>query len=206
MIELRVLLFTTSNELMEVHNTNCDGYLLLHRKPPHSIKQQHLFCWWMYNLGKTEADSFPLFHVVLAKPAWRVGAGNRVKPCSLPCLALSRDLCCSWGLEHLLWPSHVAAWLPSSMISEFQGCVHRESDGSCVTTSLCEKLVTKVSMHSNGEELDSFTFSQKCQRICKCMLKLSYHPWRILLKIKFEFDEVSRPNYQFIGCIAGGVC
>lgn len=31
-----------------------------------------------------------------------------------------------------------------------------------------------------------------------------YHPWRILLKIELEFDEVCRPNYQFIRYIGGG--
>lgn len=130
--------------LTGAHHADYASSLLLLCKPPQSLKQwQKLFCWWICNSGSCEQDNLSLFHSL------QVRGWNYLKAYSLHAwlskLPLSRDLPWSCGYNTSTWPSHVVAWLPSSVVSGFQGRVQMESQTEAMSQHhlrcvLCEEL------------------------------------------------------------------
>lgn len=132
--------------------------------------------------------------------------------CSLSCLAVeagSQQRPLELWLEHLPTASPVAAWLLAAQCLGSTMCPDGEADRSCIAaslvlSSLCEKLITEDSTSAEGRKLGSSTFVwEECQRIREHVLKPPCHPWRFLLKVEPEPDEVSRPTYQIIGNTVG---
>lgn len=117
--------------------------LLLYNQPPQNwvLKQHHLFCSQICNLGRAQRDSFSLLHLASSIVTQRLGAGTIH---SLLCshvwqfmLALGWEL--SWGCQrgcprmaHFLWVFHtvvVCCWRVQAgfpcILSTLMGTVRR---------------------------------------------------------------------------------